>query len=450
SAQLGEPWQSDVLVDSVTPFAISVRSASGARNDYQVLVQREIGQHSYLKGSNSQSGDGFGTFVAAYGNTVVSGAVYERGAKQTPETGGNLGNAGAAYVFVQEGDQWRQQGYLKAQSIEAEDYFGIVDLWKDTIAVGAPGSLLTSWTPGTPNGAVHIFDRSGDVWTSTQIVTSDRAAGGDAFGYFVQIDDGVLMVGAPLDDEGGQRSGAAYMFTHHNGKWEQQFRFKAPEPIPEARFGHAFSFHKDTVVISSWGEPVNDVTRSGAVYIYTRTQAGWSLLQRLTEPTVAEWAQFGWSVSLLDDTLVVSAPHNPVEVASNASGAVHVYKRGSSASEFEHVARLEADRPTVGDNYGHAVELSATQLIIGAPVDANSNLGSGAAYLYTRSGDDFLKAAYLTGAQSDAQDRLGAYVALADGYAVVSAPMEDSSSHAINAGDTDNRAADSGAAYIFR
>ena len=448
SAKLGAPWQSEMLTDSVTPLAISIRAKSGARNDYQVLVQHAIGGQTYLKGNNSQSGDHFGEYVAAYGNTVVVGAPFERGSKQTPEPGGSLSDAGAAYVFVEEGGHWRQQAYLKSPSIGAEDYFGIVSIWKDTIVVGAPGSVLASWTPGTPNGTVHIFERTGDIWEHKQAITSDRRAGGDGFGYFVQATDGAIMVGAPLDDDGGSRSGAAYLFTQKNGKWEQQLRFKATQPTPEARFGHTFSMHKDTVAIAAWGEPVNDLMRVGAVYIYTRTPTGWSLLQRLTEPTVSEWAQFGMSVSLLEDTLVVSAPHNAVETASNASGAAYVYKR--RATEFELVTRLEADRPTTGDYYGSCTALSATQLLVGAPVDANSNLGSGAAYLYTRSGDDFLKAAYLTAAHGDAQDRLGQNVALVDGYAVVSAPVEDSSSHAINEDDADNRAVDSGATYIFR
>jgi hypothetical protein len=70
--------------------------------------------------------------------------------------------------------------------------------------------------------------------------------------------------------------------------------------------------------------------------------------------------------------------------------------------------------------------------------------------LYTRTGAAFSQAAYLTAAHGDAQDRLGYYVALADDYAVVGAPNEDSSSQRVGDGETDNRAAESGAAYIFR
>jgi hypothetical protein len=163
---------------------------------------------------------------------------------------------------------------------------------------------------------------------------------------------------------------------------------------------------------------------------------------------VREWAQFGAAVDVLDDIVIASSPYNPVEVSSTHSGEVHIFKRG--ASDYQPVALLEAERPSVGDYFGSHLVMSPTQLLIGSSVDANSNAGAGAAYLYTRNGTEFVQAGYLTAKHGDPQDKFGYLVGLSDSFAVVSAPYEDSSSHGIGEGETDNRAMDSGAVYVFQ
>ncbi len=129
-------------------------------------------QEAYLKASNTEANDRFGTTVAVDGDTVVVGAYYED-SNDTGTTGAGADNSGwdsgAAYVFVRSGGVWTQEAYLKASNTDAGDGFGdAVAVAGDTVVVGAfwEDSNETG-TAGTgadnsalQSGAVYVFDVS--------------------------------------------------------------------------------------------------------------------------------------------------------------------------------------------------------------------------------------------------------------------------------------------------
>jgi hypothetical protein len=83
-------------------------------------------------------------------------------------------NAGAAYVFVRSGTTWSQQAYLKASNTETNDFFGTAAaISGDTIVVGAYGEDSNSTGVGgnqannfsALSGAAYVFTRSETVWS---------------------------------------------------------------------------------------------------------------------------------------------------------------------------------------------------------------------------------------------------------------------------------------------
>jgi hypothetical protein len=102
-------------------------------------------QTAYVKASNTDTGDQFGTSVAISGdgNTIAIGAIDEASAAtgiDGNQADNSKGNAGAVYVFVRSAGTWAQQAYVKASNPDAGDTFGFaVALSQDgnTLAVGA-------------------------------------------------------------------------------------------------------------------------------------------------------------------------------------------------------------------------------------------------------------------------------------------------------------------------
>lgn len=104
-------------------------------------------QDAYLKASNADSGDSFGTSVATDGNMIVVGSPFESSYENTIINSEGLASSdnsapdfGAAYLFESDtAGNWFQAAYLKAANAD-NGYFGSTTaISESTILVGADG-----------------------------------------------------------------------------------------------------------------------------------------------------------------------------------------------------------------------------------------------------------------------------------------------------------------------
>ena len=119
-------------------------------------------------------------------------------------------DAGAAYIFEEQSDgQWSQTAKLTASDGAGGDYFGMrVDMTKNRAIVGA----YLDDDNGESTGAAYIFERTPDGnWFETKLVASDARAM-DYFGFGVAISQTRAIVGSGYASPNGNRSGAAYFF----------------------------------------------------------------------------------------------------------------------------------------------------------------------------------------------------------------------------------------------
>ncbi len=210
--------------------------------------------------------------------------------------------SGAAYLFQRIGGVWTQQAYIKASNAEAGDLFGTsVSVWGDTLAVGATGES-SNGKGVNPNrqfdntvpssGAVYIFQRNGGAWGQQAYLKASNT-GPDTFGTAVGLFGDALAVGATGESSNGtginpntqsdnsvEASGAVYMFRRTGGVWAQQAYLKASNPDPWDLFGSSLALSGDTLAVGahfedSNGKGVNpnaqtdnSAMTSGAVYVF--------------------------------------------------------------------------------------------------------------------------------------------------------------------------------------
>ncbi|MCA8941326.1 MAG: hypothetical protein KDB80_02095, partial [Planctomycetes bacterium] len=153
-------------------------------------------QQAYLKASNTDANDRFGSSVSVSGDTVVVGALGESSnaaGVNGNQTDNNAGDAGAAYVFVRSGTSWSQQAYLKASNTDANDRFGeSVSVSGDTVVVGAPSEDSSATGIGgdqsddsslfADTGAAYVFVRNGMSWSQEAYLKASNTDLGDFFG----------------------------------------------------------------------------------------------------------------------------------------------------------------------------------------------------------------------------------------------------------------------------
>jgi hypothetical protein len=175
-------------------------------------------------------------------------------------------------------------------------------------------------------------------------------------------------------------------------------------------------------------------------------------------------------VAISGDTAIVGASSessNATGVNGNqsnnsapGSGAAYVFAR--SGTVWSQQAYLKASNTNAGDSFGFSVAVSGDTAIVGAPVEASNATGvngnqsdnsasfSGAAYVFVRNGAAWTQQAYFKASNTESNDEFGRNaVAISGNTAIVGAWHEDSNATGINGNQSNNSAADAGAAYVF-
>ena len=394
-------------------------------------------QQAYVKASNPDVQDNFSRHALAIsGDTIVIGSLFEDSnavGVDGDESNDSANNAGAAYVFVRQGTTWIQQAYLKASNPEVSDLFGAaVAISGDTIAVAATGEAGSS--PGVNGdqsdnslgdaGAVYVFVRSGGSWAQQAYLKASNPAVNDRFGRSLALDGDTLVVGAPFEDSGS--SG----------------------------------------VDADQGD--NSAGSAGAAYVFVRDATTWSQQAYLKASNAGAGDEFGLSVDIEGDTVVVGATDEdgsagidgPNDNTLGDSGAAYVFVR--SGETWTQQAYLKASNRDSGDLFGRAVGVSGDTVCVGAPLEGSSATGiggdelnnsaqfAGAVYVFERSGSAWSQQAYLKASNTDPEDIFGEALALDGEVLVVGARGEDSSARGVDgAQDADFDASGAGAAYAF-
>jgi hypothetical protein len=106
----------------------------------------------------------------------------------------------AVYVFVRRGTEWIEQQKLEPTgAVGSRPDFGASGAIDNNVAViGAPGDAEIEAIPGlTPAGAAFVFVRQGNTWSQQQKLLPVKGSPGFGFGRNTEIDRGLIVVSAP-------------------------------------------------------------------------------------------------------------------------------------------------------------------------------------------------------------------------------------------------------------
>ncbi len=97
----------------------------------------------------------------------------------------------------------------------------------------------------------------------------------DAFGYSVGFEGDTAVMGAWGYDDNGSDSGSAYVFTRAAGAWTEQQKLTPSDATAIDEFGESVAVDGDTVVVSAWLDDENG-DNSGSIYVFTRSAGVWT------------------------------------------------------------------------------------------------------------------------------------------------------------------------------
>jgi len=266
----------------------------------------------------------------------------------------------------------------------------------------------------------------------------------------------------------------------------QQAYLKASNTGANDYFGISMAVSGDTMVVGAPYEASNatgvdgdqtdnSVYSSGAAYIFVRSGTNWVQQAYLKASNPGQNYDFGSSVAISGDTVVVAARYESSNATGvngdgsdnsvNSSGAAYVFVR--TGKTWSQQAYLKASNTSFNDQFGISVAVSGDTVAVGAALEDSNATGvngdqnddsaseSGAAYVFVRNGTTWTQQAYLKASNTggvygiEYGDYFGYSVAASGDTLVVGAPGEGSNATGVNGNQSNNSAINSGAAYVF-
>jgi len=323
------------------------------------------------------------------------------------------------------------------QKVTASDgttnsFFGsAAALHRNSALIGADGD-------NSFQGAAYVFTRSKDgPWTELQKLTASDGQAGDEFGYRVDISGHALVVGAFSATVNGVVSqGAAYIFYRLGNTWSETQKLLASDGGLFDNFGASVAHVGDTIAVGANGATVGANPAQGAVYVFERFNNTWTEMQKLVADDGAAYDNFGLSVALTGNTILVGSPVAKIG-GNSGQGAVYVFT--DAKGTWNQTQKVTANDGGTNDGFGESVAIDGSTAFIGAyGATVNGHPGQGAAYIFTNSNGTLTQTQKLTANDGESFANFGNAVALDDNRALIGADVSTVDGHT-----------SAGKAYIF-
>jgi hypothetical protein len=336
----------------------------------------------------------------------------------------NIGEPGLVYVFEKNSTgQYEQVSKLVASDGGAEDRFGFALAATDGIVV--VGANLDD-DKGSNSGSVYVFEKNktGQYEQVSKLVASDGAEG-DRFGYAVAATDGMVVAGAFADDE----TGSVYVLEKNmsTGQYQQVSKLVASDGAAGDKFGYTVAatggmFH-GMVVVGAYADD-DKGWASGSVYVFEKNSTGqYEQVSKLVASDGVASDVFGFVLAATDSMVVVGAHRN--DEKGSDSGSAYVFEKNSTG-QYEQVSKLVASDGAADDQFGRTMAVTDGMVVVGARWDDDNGADSGSVYVFEKnSTGQYEQVNKLVASDGAAGDRFGFAVAATDGMVVVGAIGND-------------------------
>ncbi len=316
----------------------------------------------------------FAKSIAIDGNTAIVGGKYENG-------------SGFAHIFIRSSAGWDQQAKLVFyDSVENDKHCC-------SVAISGDNALISSGTQS------YVFTRSGTTWVQQAKLTGAR---GDIDGNTVVTDSG-------------------YIFTRSGTTWSQQTQLTIGDDVtiqgPVAISGN-------TVIIGNPQENYHpeETAFEGAAYIFTRSGTNWTQQAKLTS---RELDGLGSNVAISEDekTVVVAGGYE------SAFGHAYIFTRfNTSWDQGSKITASGVSSDGDGTGFADSVSISGDTVVLGARYEDvhGENQDTGVAYVFTRSGTNWIEQTKLIASDATRRGRFGHSVAISENTTIVAGGTLDS------------------------
>lgn len=254
----------------------------------------------------------------------------------------------------------------------------------------------------------------GYYWEQALKVEATTPSSTDQFGRSVAVYGDWAAVGA--NEESSYR-GAVYIYHKSNGGWSpsQTITGGSADDV----LGTSVAIYGDFLLIGAPGVSSN----AGRAYVYLLSSGTWTLLRTLQSPVADGAGLFGMSVALTDQYAFVGAPYHGA-----GEGRVYGFYRDEGGADMwgapgSGQTLLRTAPRTMGDYFGSSVAASGDYAVVGIP-ESSLDPPSGGASIFHLSGGTWSQTAALVSGNSGF-DYFGTSVSISGDVAAVGGPDEE-------------------------
>mgnify|MGYP001569351817 CR=1 FL=1 len=268
---------------------------------------------------------------------------------------------------------------------------------------------------------VAIAQSTCSVSDGIELVASHGAAS-DFFGYSVAISGDVAIVGARLDGDKGVQSGSAYIFRRGGSNWIQEQKLFGSDQGAYDAFGTSVAIEGNTAVVRAPNHYING--QAGAVYIFNWNGTSWNEQQILeARYSVGSNGKIS-SIDISGSVIIIGAHQYSPSPALYKAGSTYVYRFNGTSWVLEQ--NLVAEDAAGGDNFGYSVSIDSDNILIGAYADDDLGNAAGSAYVFHFDGYNWVQEQKLLAIEGMANDLFGYSVAIFENKAIVGAYQDNS------------------------
>ncbi|MCC7377683.1 MAG: tandem-95 repeat protein [Verrucomicrobiales bacterium] len=304
---VGAPGARRGAAGTATSGAVYVfESTAAGANDWQTTAGTAI----KIGPADGANGDTFGWSVSVFGDILAVGV---------PQDDDAGADSGTVYLYRRVAlGNWvaATPAKIVGAGIAAGDRFGqSVALSGDWLAIGAPNSEFN----GRDSGSAFVYQRTPTSWVQVKRLLpvtatgSSDAAPDDFFGSAVAMDDDVVLVGSPRDDDGGSDRGSAYVFRRDVGgvnSFGRVAKLVGFDALNGDAFGASVALSEGLALVGMPFAGFDNQSRWGTAFVFRQNQGGteaWGFVEKLHPPDSINNDEFGTSVAIDCGIAVIGA-----------------------------------------------------------------------------------------------------------------------------------------------
>ncbi|KAJ5073432.1 hypothetical protein M0811_08840 [Anaeramoeba ignava] len=322
------------------------------------------------------------------------------------------------YIYYQNGTNWIESSILNPNENQLQSHFGSsISSYQDYLVIGAYNQQVGQ-TRG--QGQVYVFQNIDMNWIQKQILIANDGNLLEKFGYSVSIYQDFIAIGAPSDKVGDNSSqGKVYIFQNNGTNWIQKQILIANDGQEYDNFGWSLSISQNYIVIGAPSAKVGDNSFQGKAYIFQNNGTNWIQKQILIASDGQFSDYFGGSLSISQNYIVIGAVD--AKVGDNFDqGKAYIFR--NNGTDWIQKQILIASDGKTNEHFGWSVFIKNDQLIIGAHfAEVDGKSGQGKAYMFSLNQEYWEETIKLISEDGKEGDSFGNSVGISENYVIVGA-----------------------------